>query len=423
MADARQLLKVSSIVKADRQRRFVVVSAPGKRFKDDKKITDLLYICHELVQNGLTPDQPFSIIKERYVGIAQDLGLTEPVAEWCDEVYQQLADGADRDLVASRGEYLSARLTAAFLGATFIDAEGSILMTQDGRLRPDTYEHLGRKLKGKGRFVLPGFYGTTPEGRIKTFPRGGSDITGAIVARSVNASLYENWTDVDGFLMADPKVIPSAQVIPEVTYRELRELAYRGAKVLHDEAIFPVRDEGIPINIRNTENPSHPGSLILPERDFHAAPIVGIAGRKDFETIQIEKALMNREVGFGRKVLEIFETRGISFEHAPTGIDTICVVVQQASIAGKTDSVVEEIKRVLEPDSVEVVRAMALIATVGLGMSHKIGIAAELFRALAKAKVNIRMIDQPPDEITIIVGVDIDDYERATKAIYREFVS
>lgn len=422
VADASQIRKVAEILKADPRRRYTVVSAPGKRSSDDKKITDLLYLCHEMVASGLSPDEPFNLVRSRYCGIARDLGVERDVETWCEEVYVRLKAGAPVDEVVSRGEYLSARLIADFLGATFVDAAGRILISDEGRLLPESYERLGKALAGSGLFVIPGFYGSTPSGQIKTFSRGGSDISGSIVANSVGAVLYENWTDVSGFMMTDPRVVPGAKVISEITYRELRELSYRGATVLHDEAIFPVRERKIPINIRNTNSPDDPGSLILPERDFSRRPIVGLAGQKDFVIISIEKVLMNKEIGFGRKVLEVLETRGISFEHAPTGIDSMSVVLREKELKGKTEAVVEELKRVLEPDRVDVIRGMALISLVGLGMSHRVGIAARLFGALAREKVNVRMIDQPPDEITIIVGVDVADYERATRALYHEFV-
>jgi aspartate kinase len=422
VAEAAQIRKVADILRADPRRRYVVVSAPGKRGADDRKVTDLLYLCHELVEGGLAPDEPFGLLRERYCAIARELGVEQDVARWCDQVHRRLLDGAPVDEVVSRGEYLSARLIADFLGATFVDTAERILLSEEGRLLPESYPRLRQALDGPGPFVLPGFYGSTPDGRIKTFSRGGSDISGAIVASSVEAALYENWTDVSGFLMADPRIVPEARVISEITYRELRELAYRGATVLHDEAIFPVREKRIPIHIRNTNSPDDPGSLILSERDSSRMPIVGVAGQADFAIIEIAKTLMNKEIGFGRKVLEIVESHGISFEHAPTGIDSMCVVVREAAVRGRLDDLVDDFRRVLEPDSVDVIPNMALIATVGLGMSHRIGIASRLFSALARENINVRMIDQPPDEITIIVGVDRSDYERATAAVYHEFV-
>jgi len=422
VADSSQIRKIGSIIRSDPRRRFIVPSAPGKRYGDDTKITDLLYICHDLAKDGLDISVPYGVIRDRYMEITKDLGIELAVSEILDEVEDQIRGGASRDFVASRGEYICGRLISSYLGAKFIDPVGKILFARDGRLDPETYGRLAETLKGNGIFVIPGFYGSDPKGDIRTFPRGGSDITGAIVARAVSAEIYENWTDVSGFLMADPNIVPDAKVIKEITYRELRELSYMGARVLHDEAIFPVKETDIPINIRNTNRPGDPGTMIVRERDYSKSIIVGIAGRKNFTMINIEKALMNKEVGFGRKVLEIIESHGISYEHTPTSIDSMSIIIRDEELNDKGEIVVEDIHKFLEPDKVELVSGLALIATVGLGMAYRVGIAARLFRALADANINVRIIDQGASEMNIIVGVEEKDYENAVRAIYRAFV-
>ena len=334
----RQVRKIAAIVRADPLRRFVVVSAPGKRNPQDKKITDLLYLCHSLGAQGLDAGAPFAVIKERYLGIAEELGV-EGAWEWLRDVQQQIRGGAAEDWVASRGEYLSARIIAAFLEAEFVDAVEGIRFGEDGRFHAsETYarlhERLARVPEGKIA-VLPGFYGQDAQGRIKTFSRGGSDVTGAIVARAVQAAVYENWTDVSGMLMADPRLVDGPVPIAEITYREQRELSYMGASVLHAEAVFPVREAGIPIHIRNTDRPDDPGTRIVRDRDAHDSPIVGIAGRTGFATIFTEKALMNQERGYGRRVLEVLEAHGISYEHSPTSIDTLSVIVADEELGGQ----------------------------------------------------------------------------------------
>lgn len=420
-ADANQVRKIAEIIQSDPRRRYIVVSAPGKRTPSDKKITDLLYLCHHIASEGMDIRPVFELIRSRYEQIAHELGVTG-AAEWLDEVEHGLAECPTRDWVASRGEYLQGRIVADYLGAEFVDPAGCIRFTSSDRLDNMTYKWLAEALEGDGLLVIPGFYGADPEGRVKTFSRGGSDVTGAIVARAVHASLYENWTDVDGLLMADPRVVPNPRHIQEVTYNELRELAYMGASVLHDEAVFPVCEVAIPINIRNTNNPDHPGTRIVPSRPDGDLSIVGIAGRRDFSAIYLEKTMMNRELGFGRRVLQVLESHGINFEHSPSGIDSMSVIVQDEELAGHEQSVVEELRRLLQPDRVEMMRGLALIATVGQGMSHRVGVAGQLFSCLARAKVNVRMINQGSSEINIIVGVAVEDYETALQAIYNEFV-
>ncbi len=422
LADADAVRQVASLVRADPRRRFIVVSAPGKRDGSDHKVTDLLYLCHQTIQEGLDARSIFALIRSRYTDIADVLGVGG-VEEWLDAVEAGLKQGQGRDWAASRGEYLNARLIAAFLEAQFVDAVDCIRFTENGRLDPESYRLTREALQGPGTFVIPGFYGLDTHGRIKTFSRGGSDVTGAIVARAVGASAYENWTDVDGLLMADPRVLANPHPIREVTYKELRELAYMGASVLHEEAVLPVREADIPIHIRNTHAPHLPGTRIVASRPDTELSIVGIAGRRGFATIQIEKMLMNQERGFGRKLLEVLENHGLSYEHAPSSIDSMSVILQSEELAGHRQSVLEDLERALRPDRVEVLDELALIATVGQGMIHRVGVAGRLFGALAAAGVNVRMINQGASEINIIIGVASEDYERAVHAIYAAFVS
>jgi aspartate kinase len=429
VADAAQIRKVKAIIQADPDRRFIIPSAPGKRSKDDQKITDLLYLCHEHARQGLAFDQVFKLIADRYTQIAADLGvdpgLPSKLAEVKQEIARVAADGGGPDYAASRGEYLNGLILAEFLGAEFFDAADLIFFDKRGRLdEARTYPTIAQKLKGVAGAVIPGFYGSTPEGAVKTFSRGGSDITGAVVARGVSAALYENWTDVSGLLMADPRIIDNPNTINELTYRELRELAYMGATVLHDEAVFPVRHAGIPVNIRNTNRPEDKGTMIVPGDGSgkHTGTITGIAGRKDFTVIAIEKAMMNSEIGFGRRVLSVLEANDVSFEHLPSGIDTMSLVISDGQLNGKVDDVVEGLQAEVKPDSIDVTSEMALIATVGRGMAHIPGMAAKLFGSLADAGINIRMIDQGSSELNIIVGVHADDFENAMRAIYKAFV-
>lgn len=421
VATAAQVRKVEAIVRSDPRRRFVVVSAPGKRDKKDSKITDLLYLCHELVQSGLDMRQPFDIIASRYRELARDLGAGTDVDGALAGIRSRIEAGASRDWVASRGEWLSGLIIADCFGATFMEAAEVIKFHADGRLDERTYDLLAAAASKPGLHVVPGFYGSSASGEVRTFPRGGSDITGAVVARAVKAEVYENWTDVSGFLMTDPRVVDNPKPIRTVTYREMRELAYMGAEVLNTEAVFPVFHVQIPINIRNTNDPGHPGTMIVHRREVTGQVVAGIAGRRSFTMINIEKLLMNREVGFGRRVFEILEANNVSFEHAPTGIDSMSVIVSDEQINGKVERIVEEVNRVLQPDNVEVQPGLALIATVGEEMARHAGIAARLFTGLADAGVSVRVIDQGSSEINIIVGIESKDYEVALNAIYRAF--
>ena len=426
LADAQQIRKVQAIVQSDAERRYVVPSAPGKRDRQDKKITDLLYLCDAHAQQQVPFHDVFALITQRYEAIIADLGLRLDLTDAFAQAKQGIVDNAGRpDFAASRGEALNGLIIAELLGYEYIDASEVIFFNASGRFDAEkTQQVLADRLRRAQRAVVPGFYGALPDGRVKTFSRGGSDVTGAIVARAAQAAVYENWTDVSGLLMTDPNIVDAPRVIDTITYRELRELAYMGASVLHDEAIFPVRLAGIPINIRNTNRPDDPGTRIIAEAEpiRHAGTISGIAGRKDFTTIQVEKALMNAEVGFGRRLLGALEVHGVSYEHTPSGIDTMSVVVADKQLEGKLDLVLDEIRKQCEPDALEVEPHMALIATVGRGMAHTPGIAAKLFKALADANVNIRMIDQGSSELNIIVGVGADDFETAVRAIYHAFV-
>lgn len=426
VADASQIRKIAAIIHDDPRRRYIIVSAPGKRNSSDKKITDLLYLCHSLGQQGLDITSPFGVIRDRYMEIGKELGVPQ-IEEWLKETETEISNGADKDWVASRGEYLSARLIAGFLNAAFVDAADCIRFGSDGRFQGSvSYKTIADKLQviPDGKLaVIPGFYGSDQNGKIRCFSRGGSDVTGAIVARAIKASVYENWTDVSGMLMADPRIIVNPKPIKEITYREQRELSYMGATVLHDEAVFPVREAGIPIHIKNTNSPQDPGTKIVTSRDSANTSIVGVAGKKGFVTIFTEKAMMNQERGYGRKVLEVLEANGVSYEHSPTSIDTMSIIVTADELAGKEETIISEINRIVQPDRIEILPDMAMVAVVGQGMVHRIGMASQTFAALAEANVNIRLINQGSSELNIIIGVAADDYENAIKAIYSAFES
>jgi aspartate kinase len=421
LADASQIRKAIEIIGETEARRFVVPSAPGKRDVEDTKVTDLLLLCHELARQQLDIAEPFSRIEERYGEIVEGLGVDLDIIGLLNQLRVDIEQGASVDFVASRGEHLNGRVMAATLDATFVEPAEVIKFTGSGALDDQTYRLIEEKISGSGRYVIPGFYGAAPDGKIKTFSRGGSDITGAVVARAVTAEVYENWTDVSGMLMADPRIVPDAKPVHEITYREIRELAYMGAGVFHDEAMFPVRDAGIPVNILNTNEPDEPGTMILPERKLTDRYVVGVAGRPNFSMLFIEKALMNQTKGFGRRVLDVVAEHDISYEHSPSGIDTMSVIISDEELGDKGESLVSELESLLQPERVMMLPGLALIATVGEGMSHRIGIAATLFSALAEANVNVRVIDQGASEINIIVGVEEQDFERAVRAIYGAF--
>ena len=428
LADADHFRQVASIVKADPDRRYVVPSAPGKRDKGDTKVTDLLYRCYDLIKSRSSMesiDACYNEIRARYTSIIEDLGLDYDISGELDYVRNAMLHAAGRGYAASRGEYLNALILAKYLGFDFIDAENVIFFKDNGTLDEEkTNAELSAELEKHKYAVIPGFYGGTPNGTVKTFSRGGSDITGSIVAKAAKADLYENWTDVSGFMMADPRIIENPCIIKEITYRELRELSYMGATVLHEDAVFPVRSAGIPINIRNTNRPEDEGTMIVSHSVSYDSEhvITGVAGKKSFSVITIEKDSMNSEVGFGRKVLEVFEENEISFEHLPSGIDTMSVVVASATLDSRREKVMNAIVRAVKPDSVFIEDELALIAVVGRGMVKAKGTSARVCDALARADINIRIIDQGSSELNIIVGVDDEEYEDALRAIYAEFV-
>ncbi len=425
LADAKQFKKVADIIKAEDCRRYVVPSAPGKRFSEDTKVTDMLYACYEKAKAGENVKEAFAAIRERYNGIIEELGLTLDLTSEFEYIESALLHLPGRDYAASRGEYLNGIILASYLGFDFIDAAKVIFFCDDGSFDAErTNAVLSEELKAHEYAVIPGFYGSMPNGTVKTFSRGGSDITGSIVARAANADLYENWTDVSGFLMADPRIVSNPRPIDVITYRELRELSYMGAGVLHEDAIFPVRYAGIPINIKNTNAPADKGTMIVASSDFYnyETVITGIAGKTGFSILNIEKDMMNAEIGFGRKILSVLEENKISFEHLPSGIDTMCVVLANSEIDGKKDAVISGICKAVNPDSISLDSGLALIATVGRGMISAKGTAARIFHATASKGVNIRMIDQGSSEINVIIGVDESEYTRAISAIYDEFV-
>lgn len=426
VADAIQIKKTRDIIQTDPARRFVVVSAPGKRFDTDNKVTDLLYLLKTHLEQNAPFEQVFQVIKDRFSAMESDLGVDAGITEEFSAIEHKLTsgEGISADYIASRGEYLNAKIIAAFLGFDFIDAADVIKFSEKGKFLPDdTNIAIAKALKEHAHAVIPGFYGARPDGRIKTFSRGGSDITGALVAQATGADVYENWTDVSGFLMADPRIVKNARGISAISYMELRELSYMGASVLHENAIFPARTAGIPINIRNTNRPDDPGTIITAD----AAPkdnsiITGIAGNKDFTVIAIYKNMLSTEVGFIKRILSILEDYDVSIEHIPSGIDTVSVVIASKYLEGVLEDIVDDIERKTQADSVEVFEDMALIATVGSRMASVPGVSARLFTALYEAGVNIRMIDQGSSEMNIIVGVENKDFETAIRAIYGAFV-
>ena len=424
LADAEQFKKVAAIVKADSKRKYVVASAPGKRFDDDIKVTDLLYKCFELAIAKKNIDETFGKIKDRYNGIISDLGLDFSLEEELETIKAGIIHRASRDYVASRGEYLNAMVLAAYLGYDFIDAETCIFFDDEGNLDNEkTNRVLSELLIQHSRAVIPGFYGCMSNGTIKTFSRGGSDITGSIVARAIEAEIYENWTDVSGMLMADPRIVENPKVIDVITYGELRELSYMGASVMHEDAIFPVKISNIPINIRNTNSPDDPGTMIVPEATGGSPYIVtGVAGRKGFSIINIEKDMMNAEIGFGRRVLEVLENHKVCFEHLPSSIDTMSVVISTSELRSTKYEMVAEIAKVVNADRVTVEDGIALIAVVGRSMVSAKGTAGRIFSAIAKENINIKMIDQGSSERNIIIGIAENDYKTAIRAIYSEFV-
>lgn len=424
LADANQFRKVADIIRSDKERRYVVPSAPGKRFKDDIKVTDMLYACYDAVANeGKNACNQFAPIAERFNGIISDLGLTLSLDDEYEVIIDNFRKKAGKDYAASRGEYLNGIILANYLGYEFVDAAKVVFFRPDGKF-DDTLTDtcLASVLHGLSHAVIPGFYGANPDGTVRTFSRGGSDVTGSIVAKAINAELYENWTDVNGFLIADPRIVDEPKVIESITYKELRELSYMGASVLHEAAIFPVRSAKIPINIRNTNDPSAKGTMIVAEDNEPPQHIItGIAGKKHFSVISIEKDEMNSEIGFLRRILTVLEANGMCFEHIPTGIDTMSIIVDGKDV-DKTPDIVEKICEVTDPNHIEIENDLALIAIVGRGMKSKKGTATRIFAALSHADINIKMIDQGSSELNIIVGIHEADFEKAIKVIYDMFI-
>ena len=425
LADAKQFKKVAEIILDDPTRRFVVASAPGKRYVEDIKVTDMLYKCYEMASEGQDFDEQFQMIKDRYNNIIMDLGIEDFSLEEDFEIIKgAFSHMAGRDYAASRGEFLNSKVLAKYLGFEFIDAAKYIFFDDMGQFDWDkTAEKLIPKLATTEKAVVPGFYGSMPNGTIKTFSRGGSDVTGSIIARAAEAKIYENWTDVSGFLVADPRIVKNPEVIGTITYKELRELSYMGASVLHENAVFPIRSQGIPIVIKNTNKPEDAGNLIV-DSTVHKPDhiITGISGKQGFATIMIEKDMMNDEIGFGRKVLQVIEEAGLSYEHTPSGIDTMNVIVELNSFIEHEQEILANLHRAVEPDSIELESDLALIAIVGRGMKDGRGVAAKVFTALANKKINVKMIDQGSSELNIIVGVKNIHFNEAIRAIYNTFI-
>lgn len=421
LADADQFRKVKNIVDQEDARSYVVVSAPGKGKSNDHKVTDLLIMVHQLAQSGLQLDEVFSNIRSIYSAIVEGLGLDIDIKSKLDEIQDKIQKGASRDYTLSRGEYLNGLILSSYLGWDFVDAK-DIIFFKDGRLdETKTDDMIKDRLKDRNNVVMPGFYGSDEDGKIKTFSRGGSDITGSLVSKGVDADLYENWTDVPGFLIADPKIVPDARPIEAVTYSELRELSYMGAPVLHEEAVFPLREGNIPINIKDTNNPDLPGTIIVQEDLPAEDGITGIAGSKKNTAITIHKDYMNSEVGFLRKLFSVFETNHISIDHTPSSVDSISVIVESDQLNSKLDKVLNEIQIYTKPDSITVEEDLAIIAVVGRGLRGFKGVSGRIFTALGASGINITMISQGSSELNIILGVKDADFETAIEAIYKEF--
>ncbi len=426
MADAGQYQKIRDILQADPSRKVVVVSAPGKRFPEDHKITDLLYLCNAHTKYGVDCTGIFDMVTSRYREIARDLELDIDLEPEFAALKKKLdSRSLSRDEIASRGEYFSAKLMAAYLGFRFLDAADWIRFRFDGTVDQDaSYEALRGQVGTQG-VVIPGFYGALPDGRIHTFTRGGSDITGALAAAALDAEVYENWTDVSGILMADPRIVENPQTIPEVTYDELRELSYSGAQVLHEGSIFPVREKHIPLNIRNTNAPMEPGTMIKEHFDSETEAqrfLTGITGKKDFTAISLTKRGMSNQVGILRKILAVLEKYNVSVDYVPNGIDNVTLIMPTESVSASMYAILGELQQQIDPDKLTVHDQMAVVAAVGRKMVLRPGISGQLFAALGQAGINIRMISQGPEELNIIFGVDNKDFATAIRVLYNSFV-
>jgi aspartate kinase len=423
LSNSCQFKKVRDIVLGDMRRAYIVPSAPGKRDVNDYKITDILYLCHEHVKKGVPFDEVYRCIEERYISLCKELNIKFDILRHLNDLKKKIISGVSSDYVASRGEYLNGQILAEYLGFQFIDASEIIIFKKNGHLDEEaTYKAARAKLSMVPKAVIPGFYGATKEGGIKTFSRGGADITGAIIAKSVGAIVYENWTDVSGFLMADPRIVDNPKHIEEITYKELRELSYMGANVFHEEAIFPVKKEGISTNIRNTNRPQDEGTYIVDDKaEVKIQDITGISGKKDFTVIAIEKTLMKRNRGYYLRVLSILDNNNVSFEHIPSGLDSLSLIIDDSELSNKLEKILEEIEKQCSPDSLIVYPNMALVAVVGKGMIRTKGISGKVFGALANSKINIRMINQGSNELSIIIGIENEDFENAIRSIYSAF--
>lgn len=427
MADARQFAKVKAIVESDPSRQVVVVSASGKRFKEDHKLTDLLYLCHAHIKYGVPCDSVFQMIADRYIEIRNECGIKTDVESELAELRKRLEEGISQDELVSRGEYFSAKLMADYLGYDFLDATEWLTFGFDGEIDTETsYRLLKEKATGR-RVVIPGFYGAMPDGRIHVLTRGGSDITGALAAAALDADVYENWTDVSGILMVDPRIVQDPQPIERITFNELRELSHMGAQVLHEGTVFPVREKNIPVNIRNTNQPDHPGTMIMencgePSEDELSRFVTGIAGKKNYSIITVGKLGLSAAVGELRAVLSVFENHRISVEYVPSGMDCVSVVVETESISNCLYSILSDIQKELKTKDIRVDENIAIIAAVGRKMANRPGMSGRLFGALGQAGINIRMISQDPNEVDIVVGVDNKDFEKAIQVMYHSFV-
>lgn len=427
VASANQFKKIKAIIESDSTRKVIVVSAPGKKTSTETKLTDLLYSTYDLASKKLNFSAPWQLINERFLEICNELNISSKIKEDLNDLESQMLKSPEKlttDFIVSRGEFLCARIMAEYLGATFVDTYPMICFDDKYRITTKSYSDIAVALEDESKlYVLPGFYGSNLHGDVKTFSRGGSDITGAILANAIDAQKYENWTDVSGMLMADPRIVENPKPIDYISYREIRELAYSGANVLHDESIAPCRAKGIEVDILNTNRPEDKGTVIGPTPKTTKLPITGIAGRKGFSMIYIEKTMMNKEIGFGRRVLAVLEGEGLSYELCPSAIDSMSIVVESKALYAVQETVLEDITQQMRPDRLKVFPGISLIATVGHGMTNKIGVAAQLFTALAKEQVNVRIIDQGSSQINIIIGVDEADTEKAINAIYKTFIS
>ncbi len=426
MADAGQYKKVRDILLSDPARKVVIVSAAGKRNKDDHKITDLLYLCHAHTEYGVDCTGVFDMITSRYLQIRDELGIDLDLETDFAALKQRLEEkSVSRDELASRGEYFSAKLMAAYLGFRFIDAADWIQFRYDGSVDTETSYATLRKLVNLRRgAVIPGFYGVTADGHIRTFSRGGSDITGALAAAALDADIYENWTDVSGILMADPRIVENPEPIPEVTYDELRELSYSGAQVLHEDTIFPVQEKNIPLNIRNTNAPEDAGTMIREDFTTNREAnrfITGITGKKDFTIISLSKRGMHNQVGVLHKALSVLTRHNLSVDYVPNGIDNVSMVLPTETVEPHLYTILAEIQKEVKPDSLCVHDQIAVVAAVGRRMAYRPGISGKVFAALGEAGINIRMINQGPDELNIIFGVDNKDFAEAIRVLYHSF--